>query len=174
MQLTTCSQERDTLSQQLSDEKLAKVKENVPSLFMTIVTCKFLRTKSKLNDRLEDCLAFLERAKKLQNGPESATNMEYLKNCVLHYMLSSAVSERLRLYPVIGTILKFTSSEMTKLQECPLHIDEIAASIELASSSWSSITGLASTSFQGIFGTYSTANNSGRDGTRSSADSGSS
>lgn len=97
--------------------------------------------KSLLTDKLEDCLAFLERSKKLQNGRDSAVNMEYLKNCVLHYMLSDSVSDRLRLYPVIATILKFTTTEQARLKNCPLHVDDIAASIEIADSAWQNISG---------------------------------
>jgi hypothetical protein len=111
-----------------------------------------LFTQKNVSDKLEECLAFLERAKKLQNGPESAINMEYLKNCVLHYMLSTGVSERLRLYPVIGTILKLTSTEMAKIAASPLHVDSLASSIELADSAWSNIAGFASTSLTGWFG----------------------
>lgn len=106
-----------------------------------------------MKDKLEDCLAFLERSKKLQNGNDSAVNMEYLKNCILHYMLSDSVSDRLRLYPVIGMILKFTSAETARLKICPLHIDEIAASIEIADSAWNNITG----TFAGMWGSSSAA-----------------
>ena len=37
--------------------------------------------------------------------------MEYLKNCVYKYMVSTSASERQRLAPVICTILKFTGAE---------------------------------------------------------------
>jgi hypothetical protein len=49
--------------------------------------------------------------RKLQEGPDSAINMEYLKNCVYKYMASNELSEKKRLYPVICTILKLTSQE---------------------------------------------------------------
>ena len=97
-----------------------------------------------MKDKLEDCLAFLERSKKLQSGNDSATNMEYLKNCVFHYMISDSVADRLRLYPVIGMILKFTSAEMLRLKTCPLHVDEVAASLEIADNAWQNISGTLS------------------------------
>lgn len=56
-------------------------------------------------------MAFLDRTKQLQEGPDSAINMEYLKNCVLKFMATSQLSEKKRLFPVIATILKLTSGE---------------------------------------------------------------
>ena len=57
-------------------------------------------------------MAYLDRSKKFQgDGPDSATNTEYLKNCVYRFMATTEHSERRRLAPVISTILKLTSQE---------------------------------------------------------------
>ena len=57
-------------------------------------------------------MAYLDRSKKFQSdGPDSATNTEYLKNCVYRFMATTEHSERRRLAPVICTILKLTSIE---------------------------------------------------------------
>jgi len=40
--------------------------------------------------------------------------MEYLKNVVLRYILSSSVAERKRLLPVIGQVIKFTDDETAR------------------------------------------------------------
>lgn len=69
-----------------------------------------------LKNRVEELLAFLDRTKQLHEGPNSATNMEYLKNCILKFMSSSDLSEKRRLYPVIATILKLTSQEMKNVE----------------------------------------------------------
>jgi cob(I)alamin adenosyltransferase len=69
-----------------------------------------------LQARVEELKAFLDRAKQLHEGPDSATNMEYLKNCVFKFMSSVDASEKRRLYPVIATILKLTSQEMKQVE----------------------------------------------------------
>lgn len=61
-------------------------------------------------------MAFLDRTKQLREGPDSATSMEYLKNCVFKFMSSSDLSEKRRLYPVIATILKLTAAEMRSVE----------------------------------------------------------
>lgn len=68
-------------------------------------------------------MAYLERTKQLHEGPDSAINVEYLKNCMLKFMSSSDLSERRRLYPVIATILKLTSQE-TKAIEVAFQVTE--------------------------------------------------
>jgi hypothetical protein len=65
---------------------------------------------------VEELKAFLDRSKQLHEGPDSATNMEYLKNCVFKFMSSVDASEKRRLYPVIATILKLTSQEMKQVE----------------------------------------------------------
>jgi hypothetical protein len=68
-----------------------------------------------LQARVEELRAYLDRLKQ-QEGPDSATNMEYLKNCVFKFMASTDLSEKRRLYPVIATILKLTSQEMKAVE----------------------------------------------------------
>jgi hypothetical protein len=68
-----------------------------------------------LQARVEELRAYLDRLKQ-QEGPDSATNMEYLKNCVFKFMSSTDLSEKRRLYPVIATILKLTSQEMKAVE----------------------------------------------------------
>lgn len=70
--------------------------------------------KKKLEIRIEELLAYLDRTKKLQEG-DSAVNMEYLKNCIYRFMSTNEVSEKKRLFPVIATILKLTSSEKKQI-----------------------------------------------------------
>ena len=70
----------------------------------------------KLKSRLDELLAHIER-NKASASPESAINMEYLKNCIYRFMVSSEHSEKMRLYPVVATILRFTSDEVNAIQE---------------------------------------------------------
>jgi len=65
----------------------------------------------KLNTRINELVAFLERSKKLVDSPDSAVNVEYLKACVFKFMSSSEISEKKRLAPVICTVLKLTPVE---------------------------------------------------------------
>ncbi len=47
---------------------------------------------------------------------ERTINYEYLKNCIYKYMTSNSLSEKQRLYPVIGMILQFTSKELKQIE----------------------------------------------------------
>ena len=122
-----------------------------------------------LKNRVEELLAFLDRTKQLREGPDSAMNMEYLKNCMLKFMSSSDLSEKRRLYPVIATILKLTAQEMRSIevafQVCEERENEFQNTItsigSFASSSigslWGSVLGGTSTSTGAGTGTGSSA-----------------
>ena len=93
--------------------------------------------KRKLEVRIEELLAYLDRTKKLQEG-DSAVNMEYLKNCIYRFMATNEVSEKKRLFPVIATILKLTSSEKKHI-EVALAVEENppeVATIKNIAESW--------------------------------------
>mmetsp|Transcript_16322 Transcript_16322/g.15637 ORF Transcript_16322/g.15637 Transcript_16322/m.15637 type:complete len:964 (+) Transcript_16322:207-3098(+) len=84
--------------------------------------------KRKLEGRVEELLAYLDRSKKFQgDGPDSATNTEYLKNCVYRFMATTEHSERKRLAPVISTILKLTSQEKKAIEQA-LTVGEVDSS----------------------------------------------
>ena len=90
-------------------------------------------------------MAYLERTKQLHEGPDSAINMEYLKNCMFKFMSSSDLSERRRLYPVIATILKLTGQE-TKAIELAFQVsedrdNEFQNTLSSIGSFWGSATG---------------------------------
>jgi len=78
--------------------------------------------KKKLETRIEELVAYLDRTQKLQEG-DSAVNMEYLKNCIYRFMSTNEVSEKKRLFPVISTILKLTSNEKKQI-EIALAVEE--------------------------------------------------
>ncbi len=50
------------------------------------------------------------------NLQERTINYEYLKNCIYKFMTSNSLSEKQRLYPVIGMILQFTSKELKQIE----------------------------------------------------------
>ena len=83
-----------------------------------LMLCLFVSSLQKaLEGRVEELLAYLDRSKKFQgDGPDTATNTEYLKNCVYRFMASTEHSERKRLAPVISTILKLTSQEKKQIE----------------------------------------------------------
>lgn len=72
--------------------------------------------KKKLEKRVEELVAFLDRTQRLRDNPDAAINMEYLKNCVSRFMATNELSEKKRLAPVLVTILKLTEAE--KAQVC--------------------------------------------------------
>ena len=74
--------------------------------------------KDKLQARCDEMIAYLARLKKSHEDPNSAVNLEYLKNCVFKYMSTKEVSERRRLFRVIGVILAFTGKEMKQIDDC--------------------------------------------------------
>ena len=61
------------------------------------------------------------RVGKLDNGDEAnvrrATNVEYLKNCLLKFLLSETVAEQKQLLPVFATILHFTTDEKKHIKK---------------------------------------------------------
>ena len=69
----------------------------------------------KLNLRIDELVAFLERSKKLTDGPDSAINIEYLKACIYKFMSTNEISEKKRLAPVICTVLKLTPVERKEI-----------------------------------------------------------
>ena len=76
-----------------------------------------VEAKRKLAARVDELMAFIDRSKKFQaDEPDSATNTEYLKNCVFRFMATSEHSERRRLAPVISTILKLTHAEKKTIE----------------------------------------------------------
>lgn len=72
--------------------------------------------------RIEEFAAVLERKKGLQESPDSALNVEYLKNCIFRFMATTEHSEKKRLFPVISTILGLTSEEKSTIK---VTLDEI-------------------------------------------------
>ena len=60
-------------------------------------------------------MSFLERTKKLHDGPDSLVNMELLKTCVYKFMISADVKDKIRLSNVICTILKLTNEEKNEV-----------------------------------------------------------
>lgn len=105
-----------------------------------------------LQARVEELRAYLDRLKQ-QDGPDSATNMEYLKNCVFKFMSSTDFSERRRLYPVISTVLKFTSQEMKAVEaafrEAEARDNELQDTISTIGSFATSLWGTAASTILG-------------------------
>eukprot|EP01036_Dinobryon_divergens_P030757 gene30757-40051_t len=111
--------------------------------------------RKKTQSRVEELLAFLERSKKLQGeGPDSAVNMEYLKNCVCRFMASSYsdLSEKQRLYPVISTILKLTAAERKQVELA------LTAAVQEQSLEINSTLNSISSTFENLWGWGTTAN----------------
>lgn len=100
--------------------------------------------------RLDELLASVERSKTLQPGPETDLNTEYLKKCIYRFMASTEHSEKLRLFPVVSTILKFTPAEV-KLIASVLE-NESNFSSEAAISSLSSLAQVSSSWTSMLFG----------------------
>jgi hypothetical protein len=84
-------------------------------------------------------MAFFDRTKKLHEGPDSAINMEYLKNCIFKFMNTFEISEKKRLYPVIATILKFTNLEKKQIEDSLSTIENNASNANTFDSFWGSV-----------------------------------
>jgi hypothetical protein len=87
--------------------------------------------------KLDQLTAFLDRSKQLKDGPEAAINIEYLKNCVFKFMSSARRSDRMRLYPVIATILKLTPAEKQEIEAAlraqQSYVSQLSASLATGS-----------------------------------------
>ncbi len=92
--------------------------------------------------------SYVDRVNRLQSGPYSATNIEYLKHCVFKFMSSTDTSEKKRLVPVIATILNLTADEKKAVSSVFAAEDEQSREINVAISSIGSI---ATSSFGGIW-----------------------
>ena len=103
--------------------------------YLHVIISMTYYAQRKLTARVEELMAFLDRTKKFQGSdPDSATNTEYLKNCVYRFMAAREHSERRRLAPVISTILKLTSQEQKAIDTALLSseandIGEITTSV---------------------------------------------
>jgi hypothetical protein len=103
--------------------------------------------KRQLKLRLDELVASTERSKTLQPGSQTDLNAEYLKKCIYRFMASTEHSEKLRLFPVVSTILKFTAAEVkiiaTVLENERNFAPEAAisslSSFAQASTSWTSM-----------------------------------
>jgi hypothetical protein len=123
--------------------------------------------KKKLEARVEELVAYVERAKKFQSSssePDLAVSMEYLKNCVYRYMATNELSERKRMSNVICTILKLTSQERKAVDDAlaeaeaavavpdpiaSLGLNNVDVSSMFSSTGWDSWLGLSSSSGAG-------------------------
>ena len=110
--------ELEAVSSSLAEEKAQRVRISdlipIGDIFIYCVVCCLL-SKVKLSLKIEQMTAYLERLQQ-QEGPDSGTSMEYLKNCIFKYMSSTHRNERVRLYPVIATILKLTAAERAEIE----------------------------------------------------------
>ena len=106
-----------------------------------------VEAKRKLAARVDELMAFIDRSKKFQaDEPDSATNTEYLKNCVFRFMATSEHSERRRLAPVISTILKLTHAEKKTIESALLasEANDMGALGAMATTSFGSLFGFSS------------------------------
>jgi len=108
--------------------------------------------KRALKNKLEELISFLDRTKQLNQSPDSAMNMEYLKNCVYKFMCSTEISDRKRLVPVIATILKFTQQEIRQVDASMHIVEEREHEFE---NTISSIGSFATSSLSGLWGSAS-------------------
>lgn len=72
-----------------------------------------LLEKQSLAVRLELLEAAPARSRELSSG----VNLEYLKQCVFHFMSSTEQSERRRLFPVISALLQLTPTERRAVED---------------------------------------------------------
>ena len=93
-----------------------------------------------LKRRVEELQNFLNRSRKSVDS-EAVTNMEYLKNCVWRFMATTDMSEKKRLWPVISTILNFTSTERAQI-DLALQDMEAGATIDITSSITNTVSSL--------------------------------
>ena len=63
----------------------------------------------------------MESAQQDTKNTQNVVNIEYLKSCIYRYMVTTEISEQVRIVPVISTLLQFTVKEKEliakKLQE---------------------------------------------------------
>ncbi|GMH62378.1 hypothetical protein TrRE_jg9728 [Triparma retinervis] len=70
---------------------------------------------TELEKALENAKMEIERKERMGGGDDNV-NVEYLKNVLLQYLTSPAVTEKKRLLPVLATVLSLTPSERLKAE----------------------------------------------------------
>lgn len=129
-----------TLSTELEELKRENGEKSMEITEGRMKMTQQLEENKNLQGRVEELQNFLNRSKK-STGSEAVTNMEYLKNCVWRFMATTEMSEKKRLFPVISTILNFTSSERQQIH-ISLQELEAGATIDIAASISNSVSTL--------------------------------
>ena len=75
----------------------------------------FLVKEEKLSDELERCQEEKSRLQRMTS--KEGANMEYLKNVVFNYMLSSDASSREHMLKAIGAVLIFSEAELKRVRD---------------------------------------------------------
>ena len=73
---------------------------------------KDLKAHQVVADKLESLKAHHARAERLKEGEDAATNLAYLKHCVLTYVQTTDAATHKRLLPVLAQILHLTTAEV--------------------------------------------------------------
>ena len=73
---------------------------------------KDLKAHQVVADKLESLEAHHARAERLEDGVDAATNLAYLKHCVLTYVQTTDGATHKRLLPVLAQILHLTTAEV--------------------------------------------------------------
>lgn len=79
---------------------------------------------SQLNEVLKEEIRRLQRS---LDREKHAQNFEYLKNVIIKFVSLQSVDEKLRLVPVLNTILKLSPEEENLLTNCAKGIQESAS-----------------------------------------------
>ena len=70
----------------------------------------------QLQEKMDELRAYMDRNKQSRaSEAEMHVSNEYLKNVVFHFMSATQRADKMRLMPVIGTILKFTEKELRSI-----------------------------------------------------------
>jgi predicted nucleic acid-binding Zn-ribbon protein len=129
-----------TLSTELEQLKRENGEKSMEISEAKMEMARHAEESKNLQGRIEELQNFLNRSKKSTDS-EAVTNMEYLKNCVCRFMTTTEMSEKKRLFPVISTILNFTTSERQQII-LALNDMEAGATIDIAASISHSVTSL--------------------------------
>ncbi len=108
-------------------------------------------------------MAYLERTRRLIEGPDATVSTEYLKTCVYRFMIATDPMDRVRLGRVITALLNLTSQECAETEHA---LTKEAEKVHLGmDESLSTIASFATSSWETLFGTpFANSNNTSSTG----------
>ena len=128
----------DDISYDNNEKERQRIEEELHRTKLCLFNTKELLDESELNNvRLNEQIILLKdelrRIERNIDRIESISNLEYLKNVILKFLILKTIPERLQLIPVLVTMLKLSANEqaqLVRIANIPVIVDEYSKNDE--------------------------------------------